>query len=218
MERERADVVSRTWTRCAVEPSVPERRNDILNAMFAAGALAVQEEADSLVTHVSSGHAVELVMMRVREADPFARTAVAEVPAVDWSTAWRNSVRAHVVGSLTIAPPWLASAADPATTIVIEPAMAFGTGDHATTRGVLQLMQGEVRAGDFVADLGCGSAVLAIAAARLGAHRVVAIESDADAIGNAEDNVARNGVGACGMCCDSIVDWLNRLGRVVSCR
>ena len=72
--------------------------------------------------------------------------------------------------------------------------MAFGTGDHATTRGVLGLMQDVVRAGDVVADLGSGSGVLAIAAAKLGAARVAAIESDPDAIGNAEENVAANDV------------------------
>jgi ribosomal protein L11 methyltransferase len=73
--------------------------------------------------------------------------------------------------------------------------MAFGTGEHETTRGVLRLMQGVVRVGDLVADLGAGSAVLAIAAAKLGARRVVAIEMDSDAIGNAEENVRANGVG-----------------------
>jgi ribosomal protein L11 methyltransferase len=79
--------------------------------------------------------------------------------------------------------------------IVIEPAMAFGTGEHETTRGVLLLMQDVIRAGDRVADLGTGSAVLAIAAAKLGAARVAAIELDPDAIGNAEENVAVNGMG-----------------------
>ena len=72
--------------------------------------------------------------------------------------------------------------------------MAFGTGDHATTRSVVMLLQDVVRPGDRVADLGAGSAVLAIAAAKLGASRVVAIELDPDAIENAEENVRRNGV------------------------
>jgi ribosomal protein L11 methyltransferase len=73
--------------------------------------------------------------------------------------------------------------------------MGFGTGEHATTRGVVRLMQRVVRAGDTVADLGSGSGVLAIAAAKLGATQVAAIEIDPDAIGNAEENVGRNGVG-----------------------
>ena len=64
--------------------------------------------------------------------------------------------------------------------------MAFGTGEHATTRGVVRLMQAVIRPGDRVADLGSGSAVLAIAAAKLGAPYVAAIELDHDAIENAE--------------------------------
>jgi ribosomal protein L11 methyltransferase len=72
--------------------------------------------------------------------------------------------------------------------------MAFGTGEHATTRGVIRLLPTVLRPGDRVADLGAGSAVLSIAAAKLGAAHAFAIELDPDAIGNAEENVARNGV------------------------
>ena len=93
-----------------------------------------------------------------------------------------------------IAPPWLAAQFDPDTTIIVDPAMAFGTGEHATSRSVVLLMQGVVRPGDVVADLGAGSAVLSIAAAKLGAARVAAIELDHDAIENAEENVAANRV------------------------
>ena len=72
--------------------------------------------------------------------------------------------------------------------------MAFGTGEHATTRGVVRLLPTVMRDGDVVADLGAGSAVLAIAAAKLGASRVYAVELDGEAIPDAERNVARNGV------------------------
>ena len=72
--------------------------------------------------------------------------------------------------------------------------MAFGTGEHATTRGVVRLMQKLPSIPELVADLGAGSAVLAICAAKLGATRVAAIELDHDAIGNTEENVAANGV------------------------
>jgi ribosomal protein L11 methyltransferase len=72
--------------------------------------------------------------------------------------------------------------------------MAFGTGEHATTRGVVRLLPTIMLHDDVVADLGAGSAVLAIAAAKLGASRVYAIELDGEAIPDAEDNVRRNGV------------------------
>jgi ribosomal protein L11 methyltransferase len=72
--------------------------------------------------------------------------------------------------------------------------MAFGTGEHQSTRGAMRLMQSVIRSGDFVADLGAGSAVLSIAAAKLGASRVAAIELDHDSIANAEANINANGV------------------------
>ncbi|HEY2897096.1 MAG TPA: 50S ribosomal protein L11 methyltransferase, partial [Gemmatimonadaceae bacterium] len=108
--------------------------------------------------------------------------------------AWRESIRVHDLTGLSVAPPWLAEGLDPARTVIIEPAMAFGTGDHPTTRGVLRLMQRVIQPGDIVADLGAGSAVLAIAAVKLGAARATAVEMDPDAISNAEENVARNDV------------------------
>jgi ribosomal protein L11 methyltransferase len=103
-------------------------------------------------------------------------------------------VSAHEVGALTIAPPWLAETLDPRRTVIVDPVMAFGTGEHPTTRGSMRLMQGTIRPGDVVADLGAGSAVLSIAAVKLGADRVAAIELDHDSIGNAEENVRANGV------------------------
>jgi ribosomal protein L11 methyltransferase len=75
--------------------------------------------------------------------------------------------------------------------------MAFGTGDHPTTRGMLHLMQPVIRRGDLVADLGAGSAILSIAAAKLGARHVAAIELDVEAISNAEFNVRQNSVDDC---------------------
>jgi ribosomal protein L11 methyltransferase len=182
------------WTRVAVRPSHVNTRNRVSAAMFEAGAQGVHEAGDLLVTHLESSVDATVLEFAVHAADPQATMETHAVPAVDWSVAWRDLIRAHVVGSLTVTPPWLAEGMDPARTVVIEPAMAFGTGDHPTTRGVMRLLQMVLREGDAVADLGAGSAVLAIAAAKLGAHSVVAVEHDPDAISNAEENVARNGV------------------------
>lgn len=162
--------------------------------MFEAGAEGVHETDAALVTHLDAGTDAEAFVARVRGADAGLRAEVSALDDTDWSEKWKERITAHALGALTVTPPWLAAGRDPATTIVIEPAMAFGTGEHPTTRGVVRLMQGVIRSGDSVADLGAGSAVLAIAAAKLGAARVFAIEIDPDAIGNAEENVARNAV------------------------
>ena len=169
-------------------------RDAVLAALFAAGSQGVHEDGEVLVTHFPPGTDTVPIEERLREASPGAEIAFGSAPATDWAEAWKQGVRAHVLGRLTVAPPWLGDGLDPANAVIIEPEMAFGTGEHATTRGVVRLMQGVVRAGDHVADLGAGSGVLSIAAAKLGAERVVAIEMDPDAIGNAEANVRRNGV------------------------
>lgn len=185
------------WLPIHVRPGNDDRRDAVAAALIEAGVDGVQEMADGLVTYVEERTDLRALERAVHQADPGATLTVSG-PALDadWAEQWAPRVGIQRVGSLVIAPPWLADeAAGDAEPIIIEPAMAFGTGEHATTRGVLRLMQRLVREGDTVADLGAGSAVLSIAAARLGASRIAAIEMDADAIGNAEENVERNGVG-----------------------
>jgi ribosomal protein L11 methyltransferase len=188
-------VARRPWSRVAIEPSAASLRDLVATAMFEAGAEGVHEDGLALVTHLAGDVDAHEFVARVRAADEDLRADVSALDDTDWSERWRDRITAHALGGLTVTPPWLAAGRDPATTIVIEPAMAFGTGEHPTTRGVVRLMQGVIRAGDAVADLGAGSAVLAIAAAKLGAGRVFAIELDHDSIANAEENVARNAVG-----------------------
>ena len=178
------------WLAVKVEPS--GEAQPVIDALFSAGAQGVQDQGSTVLTHFPPGTDLGPVERAVRAADAGARISSDLAPEVDWSE-WRASVTAHKLGRLTIAPPWLADGAD-AMTVVIDPAMAFGTGEHATTRGVVRLMQELQNIPETVADLGAGSAVLAICAAKLGARRVAAIELDEDAIANAEENVERNGV------------------------
>ena len=165
-----------------------------LGALFAMGSQGVHETGEELVTHFPDDRDASAIVDAVRAAAPGAHVSATLIPAIDWTEEWKKGVGAHELGVLAIVPPWLADGRDPERTVVIEPEMAFGTGEHQTTRGVVRLLPALIQAGDRVADLGAGSAVLAIAAAKLGASHVTAIEIDHDAIANAHENVARNGV------------------------
>jgi len=182
-----------TWLSVRVRAPA-EDREAVVALLFEMGSQGLHEDGDALVTHFPPPVEQEFLASRLHKVSPTADVEMADTPDVDWSERWRDRIGRHELGALIVAPPWLARNDEAGRTIIIDPGMAFGTGDHETTRGVMRLMQGVIRRGDTAADLGAGSAVLAIAAAKLGAERVVAIEMDHDAIGNAEENVARNGV------------------------
>jgi ribosomal protein L11 methyltransferase len=182
---------SADWT--AVRIRNPRNPVAVVNALFELGAEGVQELEDGIVTHLRDADSAA-VIAALRSAEADVAIELTPTPTIDWSAAWRSRITAHRVGRIVVTPPWLADRFDAGERLIIDPGMAFGTGEHETTRGVLKLMQSVVRVGDVVADLGAGSAVLAIGAAKLGAARVAAIELDADAIDNAESNVAVNGV------------------------
>lgn len=182
------------WRALRVAGATGAGRERIIAALVALGAGGVQEDGDALLTFLTDDVTLDTLAAAVA-ATPGASLDVRELGEVDWSRMWTTRVEAHRLGRVAIAPPWLADeVADVEHAVIVEPAMAFGTGEHPTTRGVVRLMQHVVRPGDTVADLGAGSAVLSIVAAKLGASRVYAIEMDTEAIGNAEENVARNEV------------------------
>jgi ribosomal protein L11 methyltransferase len=185
--------LSPRWVSLHIDVPEGAVRERVVAMLLEGGAGAVQELGPELLTHFQEGEAVDELCDSLERAGASVRqTALGQV---DWSTRWITRVGVQRVGRIAVAPPWMRNdIADVEIPILIEPAMAFGTGEHETTRGVLALMQSLVEPGALVADLGAGSGVLAIAAAKLGAARVVAIEMDPDAIGNAMENVERNGV------------------------
>ena len=186
------------WTSVRARPTADDdnARRACLAAFFASGAQGVHEDGLALVTHFAPSVDLAPIHQALTDADSGVVIETTLVADVDWAHEWKARLVAHELGVLSIVPPWLSSGRDAARTIVIDPGMAFGTGDHATTRGVVRLLPSVIRNGDVVADLGSGSAVLSIAAAKLGAARVFAIEVDPDATDNARENVAANRVEA----------------------
>jgi ribosomal protein L11 methyltransferase len=114
--------------------------------------------------------------------------------ADDWAQRWRSFHRPLVIGDrLTVRPPWEPPGAT-TLDVVVDPGQAFGTGSHATTRLCLELLLelGETASGSLI-DVGCGSGVLAIVAAKLGFSPVIALDYDRAATAAARENAARNG-------------------------
>jgi ribosomal protein L11 methyltransferase len=117
--------------------------------------------------------------------------ARAEEVTTDWRERWKDFHRPVRVGSLWIGPPWSDAPAD-ATVVVIDPGRAFGTGAHPTTQLCIELLLGLEKGS--VVDLGCGSGVLAIVAAKLGFGPVLALDADANAVSATASNALANGV------------------------
>ncbi|MEA2192891.1 MAG: ribosomal protein methyltransferase [Solirubrobacteraceae bacterium] len=115
--------------------------------------------------------------------------------ADDWSERWRSFHRATTIGErLHMRPPWLGAPGDPdLLDVVIDPAQAFGTGAHDTTRLCLEALL-EIEPGGPLVDLGCGSGVLAIAAAKLGWEPVLGLDHEHASVAATIDNAAANGV------------------------
>jgi ribosomal protein L11 methyltransferase len=113
------------------------------------------------------------------------------VPDENWSEGWRVNFPVLRVGSLVIAPPW----EDLPGSLILEPGQGFGTGQHATTRQVLERLVAilEATPGGRVLDVGCGSGILALAAAHLGAE-ALGIDHDPNAVAGARAEAVRNGL------------------------
>lgn len=111
-----------------------------------------------------------------------------------WEESWKEHFHPFRVGRFLICPPWSVPEPKPdETRLVLDPGMAFGTGLHESTRLCLGVLPECVRDGETVFDVGTGSGILAIAAARLGARRVLAIDNDPLACAIAESNARANG-------------------------
>jgi ribosomal protein L11 methyltransferase len=138
----------------------------------------------------------EAAQAQVAESFPAAQVDLDEQPQQDWSNEWKSLIKSVHVGRLWVGPPWdVANAPAGAVRLVIEPKMAFGTGDHPTTALCLAAVDAYMadHPGASVLDVGTGTGVLAIAAKKLGAGRVVGTDNDPTSVELARENLADNG-------------------------
>jgi ribosomal protein L11 methyltransferase len=120
-----------------------------------------------------------------------------DIEEQDWAEAWKEHYRPIPIGRrLLIQPAWLSPPAGQRIPLVLDPGMAFGTGAHPSTQLVLAILEDVLRPGQTVLDLGCGSGILSVAAARLGAASTLALDIDPQAVHIARENIRRNGVAA----------------------
>lgn len=111
----------------------------------------------------------------------------------NWNAEWEASIDPVIVNErIAIVPEWKADQVDAPMKLIITPKMSFGTGHHATTRMMCRLMETRVHSGEVWTDVGTGTGVLAILAAKLGASHVYAFDNNEWSILNAEENVVRN--------------------------
>jgi ribosomal protein L11 methyltransferase len=213
------------WLTVAVEIA-PERAEAVATFLFELGASGV-------LTDDGSGRARLEGAFPARERENVAAAieryltslgergavTIAAVAPVDWTAVYRAHHRPVAVGErFLIAPPWDVPQAPGREVLVIEPGMAFGTGQHETTRGCLEAIEAVV-AGTRVAsalDVGTGSGILALALARLGVARVVGIDVDPAVLPLARANLVANGAPHVGLAVGTAAAVRGRFDLVVA--
>lgn len=158
--------------------------------------VTLDDGAIEYAVYGSPGELPALPELRAAAGGALVAISTSEV-ADDWSERWREFHRPLVLGDrLTVRPPWTEGGST-RLDVVIDPGQAFGTGAHATTRLCLELLLALADSvpsrGSFV-DVGCGSGVLAIAAALLGFHPVTALDIERESVEATLSNAERNGV------------------------
>jgi len=201
------------WIRISVK-TLPESEEAISNLLMEMGSGGVQLEGESTDSHEVTvtayfppddmiGERVSRISrlledMRKLGMDVGAgRVSLESLDEQDWTEGWKEFFKPLPVGErILVAPSWedISEFASRDIVIQIDPGMAFGTGGHSTTLLCLELLEYVLKGGERVVDVGTGSGILSIAAAKLGADEITAIDVDERAIKVAEENFHLNGV------------------------
>ena len=195
----------RRWLEIRVSGPVDGDESVVPALLVEMGARGVVEEDDGLVAYFEEPGDPEgfedMVRRRLASEAGLQESAVTRSwqEHEAWEESWKRGLGPRRVGArIVVHPSWEEpdDVRPDDVVVVLDPGMAFGTAEHGTTRGCLRLLQGAVREGDRVLDVGAGSGILSIACIGLGADAVTAIEGDHLACEAMAENVERNGVGS----------------------
>ncbi|MCM1330216.1 MAG: 50S ribosomal protein L11 methyltransferase [Ruminococcus sp.] len=175
--------------------------DDLMNLRDCETCVTVYLPDDTQGADMLSALRSEMSALAERDTDKaFGRLAVelANVREEDWANNWKQYFKPLTVGEkLVIKPSWEEYAENDGRTVLeIDPASSFGTGQHNTTQLCLELIEENLRPGDRVLDLGCGSGILSIAAMLLGAKEVTAVDVSQNSVETAKENAAKNRIPA----------------------
>ena len=184
--------------------TVEEKNRDLISYyLFEQGCSGIEEISDNRWKVYFPGNLDETRQQELRQAlsdDPFRlpenRLLFTREETRDWMAEWKAHFKPLRVGRrILVTPPWEQTGAEEnLINLKIDPQMAFGTGHHATTQMMMELLEDYLEAGFSVLDAGTGSGILAILAKKLGALSVFAYDTDPEAIDNARHNAALNQV------------------------
>lgn len=151
--------------------------------------------SDTRVRGLFAGDAEVAALKAALSAAGFGAPTVRRIEDRDWSRAWEQHVKPARYGErLWVLPTFADESSYPGVCVRLDPGLAFGTGSHPTTALCLEWLEGEELSGREVVDYGCGSGILAIAAAKLGARRVHCVDTDPQALEVAAANARLNRV------------------------
>ena len=195
-----------------VDGELAEAVTDVLNRHIQQG-VATELEIDPESDQATSGQVIvraflpidgsenemkeriERDLWHLRQILDFPEPSYQLIRDQDWTEQWRQNYRPIPVGGrLLIVPAWYEPVENDRLPLFLEPGMAFGTGTHPTTRLCIEALEGHVHTGDRVLDIGCGSGILSIASALLGAETVIAVDVDPNAAQATIENAERNEV------------------------
>lgn len=193
-----------------------EASDAVSNKLFDLNALGVeiqdaQSPTSSSVTLIAYFPMDDLVGDRLRRVRRFldqlpewdlpaghASVSLKALKDTDWTTEWRSAFPTQKIGNrVIVAPTWVDIAPDPSEVLIrLNPGMAFGTGHHPTTRLTIRLLEKTIKGNEIAADIGTGSGILSIAAAKLGARKIDAVDLDEATLPVAAENFQLNDVKA----------------------